>query len=189
MSAIPAGTQVPFTITYLEMPERPSFGPAQLPGDVRLERAIDPPVWYFLSLYDAVGREYEWQDRFEQAEEDPAALQAFVRSPDVVIWTAIKHGWPQGFFMLDWRQAGECDLAYFGLVPQAVGAGLGPLLVQTAIATGWAREGVEKMTINTCTLDHPAALRVYQKMGFVPVSREERLRVLTYDRLQSNESS
>ncbi len=182
MSVIPAGTEVPFTITYLEMLERPDFGPAQLPGDVRLERAIDPPVWYFLSLYDAVGREYEWQDRFDQAEEDAAALQAFVRDPDVVIWTAMKNGWPQGFFMLDWREAGECDLAYFGLVPQAVGAGLGPLLVQTAIATGWAQEGVEKMTINTCTLDHPAALRLYQKVGFVPVRREETSRTLVYDR-------
>lgn len=181
MSVIPAGTQVPFTVTYLEMYEKPIYAPAQLPGDVRLERAIDPPVWYFLSLYDAVGREYEWQDRFAQAEEDPAALQAFVRSPDVVIWTAIKHGWPQGFFMLDWRETGECDLAYFGLVPQAVGSGLGPLLLQTAIATGWAQDGVEKMTINTCTLDHPAALRLYQKMGFTPVSREERTRVLAYD--------
>ncbi len=85
MSVIASGTEVPFTITYLEMAERPTFGPTQLPGDVRLERAIDPPVWYFLSLYDAVGREYEWQDRFDRADTDPAALQAFVRSPDVVI--------------------------------------------------------------------------------------------------------
>jgi hypothetical protein len=34
-------------------------------------------------------------------------------------------GWPQGFFMLDRREAGICDLAYFGLVPEAVGAGWG----------------------------------------------------------------
>lgn len=183
-TVIPAGTQVPFTITYLEMPDRPSFGPAQLPGDVRLERAIDPPVWYFLALYDAVGREYEWQDRFEQAEEDPEALQAFVRSPDVVIWTAIRNGFPHGFFMLDWREPRACDLAYFGLVPQAVGSGIGPALLQTAITTGWAREGTEKMTVNTCTLDHPAALRLYQKMGFQPVRREERTRVLTFDRVE-----
>jgi GNAT superfamily N-acetyltransferase len=182
MTLLPAGTEVPYTITYLEMPERPAFGPAQLPGDVRLERAIDPPVWYFLSLYDAVGREYEWQDRFIQAEEDPAALQAFVRHPDVVIWTALKGGWPQGFFMLDWSQPGLCDLAYFGLVPQAVGLGLGRALLQTAIATGWRREGVVKMSVNTCTLDHPAALSLYQKMGFAPVHREQRTRILAFDR-------
>jgi GNAT superfamily N-acetyltransferase len=71
-------------------------------------------------------------------------------------------GWPQGFFLLDWRSAGRCDLAYFGLVPQAVGRGLGSWLLQSAILTGWARDGVEKMTVNTCTLDHPRAL-IYSK--------------------------
>lgn len=182
MNVIPAGTEVPFTITYLEMDRRPAFGIPKLDGEIRLERAIDPPVWYFLSLYDAVGREYEWQDRFEQAESDPAALQAFVRDPDVVIWTAIRHGWPAGFFMLDWRAGESCDLAYFGLVPQAVGSGLGLPLLQTAIATGWSRDGVRKMSVNTCTLDHPAALTLYQKMGFAPVAREDRTRVLTHDR-------
>jgi hypothetical protein len=50
-------------------------------------------------------------------------------------------GWPQGFFMLDWRDAGLCDLAYFGLVPQAIGRGLGWWLLQCAILTGWGRDG------------------------------------------------
>ncbi len=182
MSVIPAGTKVPFTVTYLEMENRPDLVAPALPEGIHLERAIDPPVWYFLSLYDAVGREYEWQDRFNQAETDPEALQAFVRDPDVVIWTAMGGGWPRGFFMLDWRETGVCDLAYFGLVPQAVGTGLGRPLLETAIATGWAREGTAKMTVNTCTLDHPRALGLYQRMGFVPVDRENRTCVLTYDR-------
>ena len=140
-------------------------------------------VWYFpCRSMTRSARDYEWQDRFDQAEADPAALQAFVRDPDVVIWTAMGHGWPQGFFMLDWRKAGVCDLAYFGLVPQAVGAGWGRALLETALLTGWAREGVAKMTVNTCTLDHPRALSLYQKLGFTPVAREERRRVLVHDR-------
>lgn len=182
MTLIPAGTRVPYSVTYLDMTARPDWAMPHLHGHIRLERAIDPPVWYFLSLYDAVGRDYEWQDRFDQAEVDPAALQAFVRDPDVVIWTAMGHGWPQGFFMLDWREAGVCDLAYFGLVPQAVGQGWGKALLQTAILTGWAREGVGRMTVNTCTLDHPRALSLYQQLGFTPVAREDRARVLVHDR-------
>lgn len=182
MSVIPAGTEVSYTITYLRMTRRPSFSVPPLPEGVRLERAIDPPVWYFLSLYDAVGRDYEWQDRFDQAENDPAALQAFVRDPDVVIWTALTRGWPQGFFVLDWREPGLCDLAYFGLVPQAIGSGLGRPLLETAIATGWQRDGVEAMTVNTCTLDHPRASSLYQKMGFAPIRQETRTRRLVHDR-------
>jgi hypothetical protein len=181
MTLIPAGTEVEFTITYLEM-TAPAGSATALPEGVELQRAIDPPVWYFLALYDAVGRDYEWQDRFDQAETDPLALQDFVRHPDVVIWTAMARGWPQGFFMLDWREAGTCDLAYFGLVPQAVGRGLGGPLLSEAIATGWARDGVARMTVNTCTLDHPRALAMYQKAGFAPVRRETRRRVLVHDR-------
>jgi hypothetical protein len=38
------------------------------------------------------------------------------------------------------------------------------------------------MTVNTNTLDHPRALALYQKMGFVPVRREDRSRVVTRER-------
>jgi ribosomal protein S18 acetylase RimI-like enzyme len=38
------------------------------------------------------------------------------------------------------------------------------------------------MTVNTCTLDHPRALALYQRLGFTPIAREERTRVLVHDR-------
>jgi hypothetical protein len=142
MTVIPAGTEVAFRITYLEMPNNPGLRPPGMPDGVRLEHAVEPPVWFFLSMYDAVGRDYEWRDRFVQAEEDPAALAAFVSDPLVEMWVAYGRGWPQGFFMLDWREDGVCDLAYFGLVPEAVGGGLGGRLLRAALAKGWARAGV-----------------------------------------------
>jgi len=114
MTVILTGTEAPYTITYLEMTHRPGLRAPPLPGGVRLERAIDPPVWYFLALYGAVGRAYEWRDRFAQAEHDPEALQAFVRAPDVALWTAMKDGWPRGFFVLDWRAAGAAWRSWAG---------------------------------------------------------------------------
>lgn len=182
MSVIPAGTEVSFRVTYLEMPDNPGLSPAGLPNGVRLERADRAPVWFFLALYDAVGRDYEWRDRFKQAEDAPDALAAFVEHPATEIWVAYATGWPHAFFMLDWTAPGICDLAYFGVVPEAVGTGLGGRLLQTAIATGWARDGTAKMTVNTCTLDHPRALGLYQKMGFRPVRTEDRTHVLHRDR-------
>ena len=181
MTVIPAGTEVSFTVTYLEMPEDPGLNAPGLPGGVRLEHAVNPPVWFFLTMYEAVGRDYEWRDRLDQAEKDPETRAAFVSDPSVEMWVAYAKGWPQGFFMLDWQQAGVCDLAYFGLVPQAVGTGLGGALLRIAIAKGW-RAGVAKMTVNTCTLDHPRALELYQKAGFRPVATVDRTRVLHRDR-------
>lgn len=182
MTRIPAGTEVAYQVTYLIMKDAPRLSRPALPEGVRLEQAVNPPVWFFLALYDAVGRDYEWRDRFEQAKTDPEALAAFVGDPLVETWVAYADGWPRGFFMLDWRRPGTCDLAYFGVVPEAVGAGLGGRLLQTAIATGWAREGVEAMTVNTCDLDHPRALELYRKAGFRPFRSEFRKRTLFRDR-------
>lgn len=179
MTIVPAGTRVPYQVTFLEMTEPPHDNTPALPEDVRLEVAEAPPNWFFLSLYDAVGRDYEWVD---QHDEDPDDLRAWLHHPEMELTIAYRHGWPQGFFLLDWRAAGICDLVYFGMVPEAVGSGIGARLLRIAIQTGWARAGMTKMTVNTCTLDHPRALSVYQKAGFRPVRVEERSRILTRDR-------
>lgn len=181
MTLQPAGSSVSYRVTFLEMGTRPSFDWPRLPAthDAALLRAEAPPAWYFLSLYDAVGRDYAWEDMFA---EDEASLTRWLTDDDVTLFTLMRHGWPHGFFLLDWRKSGICDLAYFGLVPQAVGRGFGSYLLRTAILTGWDRPGVTKMTVNTCSLDHPRALANYQKHGFEVVSQENRQRILARDR-------
>lgn len=174
-----AGTEVSYTITYLEMDARPSFDYPHLPvgSSAALLRANDPPVWYFLSLYDAVGRDYAWEDMHALPEDE---VRGQLERSD--LYTLMDHGWPHGFFMLEGLPDNVVDLAYFGLVPEAVGSGLGGWLLKTAILTAWERPGVEKVTVNTCTLDHPRALALYQKNGFMPVRRKEATRILNRDR-------
>ena len=163
------------TITYLEMPERPSYPRPHQPlgHQAALLHAEKPPVWYFMCLYNAVGSPYQWTDRHAENEDD---LRGFVQHPDVALYTLIRQGWPAGFFMLDRREAGICDLAYFGLVPEMVGQGYGKFLLQEAVLTGWEHEGTEKLTVNTCSLDHPRALALYQSAGFEPVRQETIIR-------------
>lgn len=175
-----AGQTVRYRVTWLEMAEPPRFDWPRLPvgREAVLLRAENPPWWYFLALYDAVGREHAWTDKHAMG---PEALNAWLQDPEVALYTLMAQGWPAGFFMLDGRQAGVVDLAYFGLVPEAIGRGLGWWLLQTAVLTGWSRPGVQRMTVNTCTLDHPRALIQYQRAGFGPVRTEEHQRVLTRD--------
>ncbi len=162
---------VEVTITYLEMEARPNYARPHQPlgHQAALLHAENPPLWYFLSLYRAVGAQYQWTDWFERPESE---LREFVQHPDMALYTLIRQGWPAGFFMLDRREKGVCDLAYLGLVPEMVGQGFGKYLLQEAVHTGWDGEGVEKMTVNTCTLDHPRALALYQSAGFAPVRQE-----------------
>jgi len=175
-----AGERVEYRVTWLEMTERPRFAWPKLPvgREAVLLRAEKPPRWYFLALYDAVGRDHAWTDLHDAPRK---AMDDWLSDDDVALFTLICHGWPQGFFALDWREPGVCELTYFGLVQQAIGRGLGSWLLQGAILTGWGREGVGKMTVNTCTLDHPRALIQYQRFGFAPVRTEVQSRVLTRD--------
>ena len=59
-------------------------------------------------------------------------------------------------------------ITYFGLAPEAIGMGLGKPFLHAMLKRAWsARPRVVKL--NTCNLDHPAALPLYIKAGFVPV--------------------
>ncbi|MBX2855878.1 MAG: GNAT family N-acetyltransferase [Rhodobacteraceae bacterium] len=168
-----------YTVTFLEMtaPPATSAPPPLSEGGLALMRAEKPPVHYFLYLYRTVGADYQWEDMLKWSEEE---LTAFVQHEKVELFTLHHRGAPAGFFQLDFREDGVCDLAYFGLMPQAVGRGWGRWLLSQAIQEAWAPSrapGIQAMTVNTCTLDHPSALRMYQRGGFEPARRETRQRV------------
>ncbi|MCL5777432.1 GNAT family N-acetyltransferase [Limibaculum sp. FT325] len=177
MARADAGDRIDYVVTYLEMNARPVAPIPHMPvgGSLALIRAEAPPADYFLYLYGQVGAAYEWTDWLRRPR---AELDTFVSDPRTELFTLMLDGWPGGFFVLDTREDGVCDLAYFGLVPQAVGRGLGHWLLATAVHMGWDRPGVQRMTVNTNTLDHSRALGLYQRVGFVPVRREEASRIL-----------
>ena len=163
-SAYPA-----YTVTYLEMTARPSV-PARAPEGSTLMRSETPPVWWFLALYDAVGSSYHWTDAHHRPR---AEVEAFVQHPRTELWTLMRAGWPRGFFLLDGRAPPVCDLSYFGLVPEAVGTGIGRWFLSKAIDRAWSLRGTERVTVNTCTLDHPRALDTYRRAGFTVLRRQE----------------
>ena len=174
------GGQLDYVVTFLEMDERPAHPRPHLPPGppAALIAAENPPVWYFRGLYDTVGRGYNWADvhAWSQAE-----IVAYLADPAVTLYTFLRGGWPHGFFVLDAREAGTCNLAYFGLVPEALGQGLGRFLLETAVHLAWDRPGTRHVTVNTCSLDHPRALPLYQRAGFEPVRREARSRPIRSD--------
>ena len=57
--------------------------------------------------------------------------------------------------------------------PEATGKRLGYFFLYQACVSAWAQP-ITRLLVNTCTLDHPRALPLYQRMGFTPYSREER---------------
>ena len=178
------GDQINYTVSYLEMVSPPDFDrPIEPSSNILVLEARDPPVRYFLSLYKAVGAEYEWTDKFICSATE---VYDFLFHPNVKMFTFLKNGWTAGFFVLDKRKPNICDLAYFGLVPEVIGYGYGEYLLKFAIKESWAAKDINLLTVNTNTLDHPNALPLYKKMGFKVIMNEKETRILTRPRNIAN---
>ena len=151
------------TVTYLEMTTRPAgpLPPAPLPG-VEVRRALDPTASFYRYLYDAVGSAWTWVERKALSD---AQLRAIIADPQVEVHVLWVDGVPAGYVELDRRRPPEVEVAYFGLVREFIGRGLGRWLLDWAVARAW--DGVpRRVWVHTCDLDHPRALNVYQKAGF-----------------------
>jgi hypothetical protein len=155
---------VEVTTTYLEMRARPTtpLGPPPRAG-VQVVRAVKPGARFYRYLYDAVGVPWHWYDRRRITAAELAAIVDDDRVHVHVLW---RDGVPVGYAELDRRTAGQVELAYFGLVPEAIGGKLGPWLLAWSIHEAWRPADVTRVWVHTCTLDHPAALRTYLEAGF-----------------------
>ncbi len=159
-------------VTSLEMrsrPARPPLPPPALP--LAVLRADPPTVAYYRFLYETIGGPWLW---YERRLLDDQALRAIIEDPQVEVYVLYLRGSPAGYTELDRRRPGEVELAYLGLMPELTGRGLGPYLLDWAIETAW-RSRPERVWVHTCNLDHPAALGLYQRAGFVPYRRERTL--------------
>jgi len=168
----------PAAVTVWFLEAHPSASPPArpTPEGFRLRRVARPEVADFRRLYDAVGSAYDWTDMHRLG---PAELRAFVTDSRVELHllTDVKEQ-EAGFFQLDLRSLardGSGDIAYFGLLPGFCGRGLGPWLLRAAMNRA-ACAGVRRLTVNTCSLDHPAALRTYRRAGFRVIRQEKRPR-------------
>ena len=152
------------------MDQRPPPGPA-LPDNVTLVRLGQCTVPFYRFLYETVGAEYLWWLRRTLSN---AALSAILSEPDVSLHVLYCGGEPAGFFELDRRARPIANISYFGLLPHAVGQGLGSAFLSAAIQAAW-QGGTRAVTVNTCTADHPRALPGYQRAGFQVVRRVDEL--------------
>ena len=160
---------VAVTRTYLEMTRPGQLLVARLDDPtVSLDGVLECPVSFFRYLYVEVGRSYHWVDRLPWSDEQ---LRARLVDPDVTLWLLRVKGSPAGYFELERHDDGSVEIAYFGLLPEFLGRGLGKHLLTVAVETAWSL-GAARVWLHTCTLDDPAALPNYRKRGFLPYKQE-----------------
>ncbi|MBX3495820.1 MAG: GNAT family N-acetyltransferase [Parvibaculum sp.] len=157
-------------VTHLEMLAEPRLPPAPRPlGKYALMRAEKPPVHFYRYLYHEIGSHYVWVNRKRLSDE---ALASIVQNDEVEIYILYSGGVPAGYFELDFRNPERAELSFLGVMPEHVGKGFGRFLLCEAISLAWARSP-KRLIVQTCTLDHPRALPLYQRHGFTPYAQEE----------------
>ena len=156
-------------VTSLEMRNKPSL--RALPAtDLRLDRWPNPTADKYRTLYRRIGEPWLW---FSRLTLDDAELCRIIHDPKVRIWAVIdQRGVELGIVELDFRESGQCEIAFFGLVPELTGKGHGKWLMAMALQFGWSEPGVERIWVHTCTLDAPGALNFYINSGFTPYQRQ-----------------
>jgi GNAT superfamily N-acetyltransferase len=165
-SDVPHG-KIAAVVTHLEMMQRPAAR-AEPDGPFTLRQVDRPDLDWFRDLYRRVGEEWLWFSRLQMTDD---ALAAIIRAEGVEVYALVHEGRDEGLLELDFRQANECELSFFGVTGQLIGSGAGRFLMNRAIEIAWARP-IRRFWVHTCTFDHPSALAFYQRSGFTPFRRQ-----------------
>ena len=152
-------------VTYLEMHAPPTADAPQ--STLRLRRVPDPEPAAYRALFRKVGAPWLWFSRLVMPDRE---LEAIIRDPGVELFEVAAVEPVVGMLELDFRQSGQCEIAFIGLVPELAGQGHGRWLLAKALHLAW-REGITRVHVHTCTLDHPAALAAYRRAGFTAYRR------------------
>lgn len=166
LTPVPPG-EIATIVTFLEMTRRPPARPLP-PSPLRLARWAKPGPEQYRTLFRRVGEKWLWFSRLAM---DDAALVQIIHDPAVEIHAVLDpKGIEIGLIELDFRQPPDCKIAFFGLVPELAGRQLGRWMMAQVMALGW-RKGVDRLTVHSCTLDHPSALGFYVAQGFTACRR------------------
>tara|TARA_Y100000588_G_scaffold241404_1_gene255256 strand:+ start:803 stop:1381 length:579 start_codon:yes stop_codon:yes gene_type:complete len=158
------------TVTYLNLntlAEPAPTIPSQI-SNLSLLRAKNPTVSFYRYLYYQVGEPWLWYERRGMSDTD---LHTIITNDAVAIHVLYIEGTPAGYVELDNRVSDEVEIAYFGLLPEYIGCKLGPWFLYWAVREAQS-QSPDRIWVNTCTLDHPAALALYQRTGFVIYERQ-----------------
>jgi len=150
--------------TFLEMRAKPQVA-SPVPGHALvLERWRDADLAIYRALFKAIGENWLWYSRLVMPDHE---LSRILREPRIEIYRLLDNGTIAGLLELDFSAQDECELSFFGLLPEAIGKGAGRFLMNEAIRLAWIKP-IKRFWVHTCTFDHPAALAFYRRSGFTP---------------------
>lgn len=151
-------------VTYLEMRSPAQLRPSRR-ADPKFEiRELEQPDWRFnRDLYFAVGEQWRWFDKRGWSD---GQWNQYAGAPELRTFAAFYDDVLAGYYELRSQDGDAVEIAYFGLLPQFIGRGLGGALLTNAIETAWKTlPPPARVWVHTCNRDHPGALTNYLARG------------------------
>jgi len=168
LAVVPTG-KIAAVVTHLEMLAPPlALSAPAAHANLAVERVAMPDIDWYRGIYRAVGEDWLWYTRLAM---DDAELAASIRQPGIEIYRLVRENADVGLLELDLRFRPDVELVFFGVVADAIGTGAAHILMRHAIHRAW-RDAPRRFWVHTCTLDHPRALRFYERSGFRAYKRE-----------------
>jgi GNAT superfamily N-acetyltransferase len=165
-TTVPAG-KIATVVTHLEMRTRPPLRPEPAGGVYALRRPLQPELAWYRDLFRRVGADWLW---FSRLALDDKRLAEIVHDGAVEVHALRHRSRDEGLLELDFRRFPDVEVTFLGVVPTLLGKGAGRYLMNRALELAWSRNP-RRLTVHTCTLDHPRALEFYLRSGFVPYAR------------------
>ena len=140
-----------------------AFSPKSIPPGFEVAIVTPPKPNLNRRFYREVGSQWKWTDRLSWSEDD---WHRYVQRETLRTFVGKLFGESVGYFELESQDDGNLEIAYFGLLPEFIGRGMGGPLLSAAIESAWDVPGTQRVWVHTCTLDHKHALDNYRKRGF-----------------------
>jgi GNAT superfamily N-acetyltransferase len=160
----------PLITTHLEMRSRDQLRPKRADARFQVREKTERDWRFNRDLYLRVGERWDWVDKRPWMDEQwkkyaAAELRTFAGYYDDAL---------VGYYELRRDMEGGIEIAYFGLLPEWIGQGLGGALLTSAIEGAWRMEpNTSRVWVHTCNRDHPQALANYQARGMIVYKVEE----------------
>jgi len=157
------------TIFYLEITDLNESSAINVP-EFDFRRALIPCPELNRFFYTAIGKNWNWIDRLNWTKEN---WFDYLNRPELETWIAYLDGTPVGYMELEIQKEQTVQISYLGVLPQFSRKGLGKAMLCSGIRRSKELHA-RRVWLNTCSLDSPAALKLYQSVGFL-IFKEETL--------------
>lgn len=132
------------------------------PKHIKYTRTQNIKVKNYRKLYRKVGENWLWWERLDLTD---SMLRKIISNECTQINLLQAGQEIVGFTELDTTISKAPAIRYFGLIPSFIGQHLGSFMMESLLNQAW-NKNVEKITLDTCDLDHPSAINFYKRHGF-----------------------